>query len=243
MTECESHIIDFNAVLHRPAACFWAQAERAHLMATRVLPDRYEQTVARLKEQHTAQGDALVARVKDVFHNGMGVKWSDEQITIFNAFLASCLPLIYGSTWPEEKTRVLKDWKMEREQMFSLVNMARRNGKTMVTSGTAAALILCIPHIKIAIFSTCKRTSQMMLSAIMDRLDQAFTQGTHVTRQDYIVVTRNLETVCFEGPDGTKRTLGSFPGSVRVSTRALSISLSLSLVPVGQLSVRRKEKS
>ena len=56
----------------------------------------------------------------------------------------------------------------------------------------------------------------MMMSAIMDMLDKAFELGTHVSREDFVQVTKNMESVCFEGPDGTKRMLGSFPGSVRV---------------------------
>jgi hypothetical protein len=140
---------------------------------------------------------------------------------VFNAFLASCLPLIYGASWDDEKTRVLAEWKLNRHCMYTLVNMARRNGKTMVTSGTAAALLLCIPNIKIAIFSTCKRTSQMMMSASMDMIDKAFDKGSHVQRTDFVVLTRNMESVMFEGPDGTKRLLGSFPGSVRVSDFSL----------------------
>jgi hypothetical protein len=102
----------------------------------------------------------------------------------------SCLPLIYGETWPEEKTRVLHEWGMKRESMYSLVNMARRNGKTFVTSATAAALLLCVPGIRIAIFSTCKRTSGMMMEAIMEKLEMAFERGTHVSRQDYVVVSK-----------------------------------------------------
>lgn len=77
--------------------------------------------------------------------------------------------------------------------------------------------MLSVPGVKIAIFSTCKRTSQMMLSAAMDMIEKAFELGTHAQRSDYLVVTKNMESVMFEGPDGTKRLLGSFPGSVRVS--------------------------
>lgn len=95
--------------------------------------------------------------------------------------------------------------------------MARRNGKTFVTSGTAAALFLAVPNIKIAIFSTCRRTSQMMLNAITDMLEKAFELGVKVNRQDYQVVSRNSETIVFVGPDGSKRSIGSYPGSVRVS--------------------------
>ena len=153
-------IIDTYAALHRAALDYWTYEEQRYLrdshaaaLATRL--QRLEHTLQRQTAER--QGDALVARVKDVFHNGLGIKWGDDQIRVFNAFLASCLPLIYGEAWPEEKTRVLREWGLEQQLMYSLVNMARRNGKTFVTSGTAAALVLCVPGIKIAIFSTCKR--------------------------------------------------------------------------------------
>lgn len=209
-------IIDSNAAFHNTMVKYWSIEEREFFRDTRIIPDRYAVLEQTLKTRTERQGDLLVEKVKDVFHNGFGIKWGEDQIRVFNAFLASCLPLIYGNTWPDEKTRVLFEWNMQREIMYSLVNMARRNGKTYVTSGTAAALLLCIPNIKIAIFSTCKRTSQMMMSATLDMLEAAFEHGTHVNRQDYIVVQKNMESVCFEGPDRTKRILGSFPGSVRV---------------------------
>lgn len=211
-------LIDTNVVLHNTMVKHWGDKEEEYIEATRVIPDRFQQNEQRLLKKSVRRGDELVAKVRKMFHEGFGIKWGDDQIKVFNAFLASCLPFIYGETWPEEKNRVLKEWKLNRELMYTLVNMARRNGKTYVTSGTAAALLLCVPHIKIAIFSTCKRTSQMMMSATLDMLEMAFERGTHVSRQDYIVVTKNMESVCFEGPDRTKRILGSFPGSVRVKT-------------------------
>lgn len=185
--------------------------------ATRRVPTRFERIAQSLSKSVDRQGDALVAKVREMFHNGIGIKWGDDQIRVFNAFLASCLPLIYGNSWQDEKSRVLGEWKLNRHRMYSLVNMARRNGKTFVVSGATAALLLCIPNVKIAIFSTCKRTSQMMLTAIMEMLERAFDKGTHVQRQDFLLVTKNMESVCYEGPDGSKRLLGSFPGSVRVS--------------------------
>ncbi len=200
----------------------WTAAEEAYRQATRVVLNKFQRLELAMQKSTERQGDTIVAKVKDMFHHGLGIKWGDDQIRVFNAFLFSCLPFIYGNTWAEEKARVLKEWDQPRESMYSLVNMARRNGKTYVTSGTSASLLLCVPHIKIAIFSTCKRTSQMMMSATLDMLEQAFERGTHVSRQDFTIVTKNTETVCFEGPDGTKRTLGSFPGSVRVRNISLS---------------------
>lgn len=212
-------VIRGTPALHSKILEYWRREDTKKQESNRFIPDRFQRLEQQLLKSAERKGDELVALVKEVFHNGLGIKWGDDQIRVFQAFLASCLPLIYGKTWPEEKARVLKEWGLERECMFSLVNMARRNGKTYVTSGTAASLLLCVPGIKIAIFSTCKRTSQMMMEAIMDMLDKAFDKGTHVSREDYIQVTKNMESVCFEGPDGSKRIIGSFPGSVRVSCK------------------------
>ena len=200
-------IIETSSLFHAPLANYWQAEEEAFIKANRFIPNRFQQLDARLKQRGQRAGDNLVARIKDVFHNGFGTKWGDDQIRVFNAFLASCLPLIYGESWQEEKTRVLKEWGLNSVPMYSLVNMARRNGKTYVTSGTAAALFLCIPNIKIAIFSTCRRTSQMLMTCMMEFIERAFEKGTHVQREDYNLVTKNTETVQYEYK-GAKQILG-----------------------------------
>lgn len=195
----------------------WRKEEEKAYARQSYIPDRIAQMDAEMTARQIKQGDRIVERVKDIFYNGLGIQWGASQVKVFNAFLHASLPLIYGDAWAESKSRVIKELEIQNEQMFCLVNMARRNGKTFVTSGTAAALFLAVPNIKIAIFSTCRRTSQMMLNAITDMLEKAFEMGTKVNRQDYQVVSRNSETIVFLGSDGTKRSIGSFPGSVRVS--------------------------
>lgn len=200
-------IIETASLFHAPLADYWQTEEELFNKSNRFIPNRFQQLDARLKLRGQRTGDALVARIREVFHHGFGTKWGDDQIRVFNAFLASCLPLIYGETWQEEKTRVLKEWGLNSVPMYSLVNMARRNGKTYVTSGTAAALFLCIPNIKIAIFSTCRRTSQMLMTCMMEFVERAFEKGTHVQREDYNLVTKNTETVQYEYK-GCKQILG-----------------------------------
>lgn len=217
-----AHSAPFTAIstqlyLHAPCTRHWQREAARHDAETRIIPNRIEQLANQLRTLKIRQGDTLVQKVKECFHHGLGIKWGDNQVKIFNAFLAACLPFIYGESWPEEKARVFREWGLERERMYCLVNMARRNGKTFVTAGTTAALLLTVPNMKIAIFSTCKRTSQMMLTAATDMIEKAFELGTHVDRQDFTIVTKNMESIIFEGPDRTKRQLGSFPGSVRVS--------------------------
>jgi hypothetical protein len=99
-------------------------------------------------------GDKLLARLHDIFNHGLGKRWSTTQQKIFKVFVDAALPKIYGVEWEEVKVRVMRDRKLEKEQPWALVNMARRNGKTYVTSGTAAAFILAIPNLSVAIFST-----------------------------------------------------------------------------------------
>jgi hypothetical protein len=156
-------------------------------------------------------GDELLAKVRDTFHHGIGYEWGTSQILVFETFLFACLPLIYGDTWNDNKARVLAEWNKKELRPYVVVSMARRNGKTFVTAGTVVALLLCIPGIKVVIFSTCKRTSQLMMSAVSEMLDKAFEKGTHCDRQQFVQISKNTETIVFEA-FGSKRTVACLPG-------------------------------
>lgn len=123
-------LLNYAKAIHGSLTNYWRAEEVKHAQATRKVLTRFERLEQQLSKSTERQGDTLVARVKDVFNNGLGVKWGDDQLKVFNAFLASCLPLIYGLSWADEKSRVLAEWKLNRQIMYSLVNMARRNGKT-----------------------------------------------------------------------------------------------------------------
>jgi hypothetical protein len=224
-------VVNTADALHLPVAAYWAGLAEQYARRSRRIVTRFQRGVeeAIARGSRDQRGDDVIARIRDTFHNGLGVRWGEDQVRVFNAFLLSCLPLIYGDTWNENKARVLDEWQVQSHRPYTVVSMARRNGKTFVTSGTVVALLLCVPRIKIAIFSTCKRTSQMMMSAAVDMLEQALEKGTHCNRQDYVTVARNTESILIEGPDRTKRLLGCFPGSVRVSR--FSPPLSLLLLP------------
>ena len=191
-------------------------AERAR--ASRVLQTRFERIARRQGAKLERRGDRILAAMRDTFHNGLGgIVWGENQIRVFNAFVFSSLALIYGDEWATCKARVLDQWGEDRECPYTVVSMARRNGKTFSTSGVVVSMLICIPGVKIAIFSTCKRTSMMMMSAVVDMLEAAFAAGTHANRQHFTIVSKNTEAIVLQGPDGTKRHLGCFPGSVRVS--------------------------
>lgn len=116
------HIIDSNAAFHDTMVKYWSVEEKNFLKENRTVPNRFERIESAFKKRKVTQGDALVAKIKDAFMNGFGIKFGEDQIRVYNAFIMSCLPLIYGESWPEEKTRVLRDWGMKRESMYSLGN-------------------------------------------------------------------------------------------------------------------------
>lgn len=210
-------IVNTSAALHGPLLKYWTREEARQTKRSLRLPSRFERIVSQSSEAVKCNGDEILDQIRDCFFNGMGIKWGEDQVRVFNAFVFSCLPLVYGEEWSENKARVLEDWGQTRECPYTVVSMARRNGKTFVTSGTVVAMMLTVPGIKVAIFSTCKRTSQMMMQACVDMIEKAFDLGTHANRQDFTQVMKNTESIVYEGPDGSKRVLGCFPGSVRVS--------------------------
>ncbi len=205
-------------IFHKSLATYWDDQLHVQTKQSYELQTRFERIIDNGKgsAKGECKGDVILAKTRDTFHRGLGIKWGPDQVKIFNAILFSSLPLIYGDEWNENKARLLDEWGKQRESPYTVVSMARRNGKTFVTSGSVIAMLICIPGIKIAIFSTCKRTSQMMMSAAVDMLEKAFELGTHVNHQDFVQLSKNMESIIFEGPDRTKRILGCFPGSVRV---------------------------
>ncbi len=219
MVAAAGPVILTRAIFHEPARDFWSAKHALYEEKTRILVDAYDGVVCdREQAAGKVSGDVIIEKIKDMFFNGIGnTKWGVSQIKIFKAFVKSVLPFVYGDAWPKERARVMKDYGMLKEMLYTLVNMARRNGKTYTTAATAAVLMLCVPGISIAIFSTCKRTSQMLLSNVVNMLEMILDKGTHANRQQFVEITRNSESIVFRGPDGTKRTIGCYPGSVRVS--------------------------
>src|SRR6188768_3533141 len=93
-------IIDTSVAFHGAVLRHWRNEETRHAALSRRVLTRFERNELRLLQTTERRGDALVAEVKQMFHLGLGIVWGDDQIRVFNAFLASCLPLIYGDSWP-----------------------------------------------------------------------------------------------------------------------------------------------
>jgi hypothetical protein len=209
-------IIDTCILLHEPMIEYWTQEHQEyeqrykHNMQSRF---RRAEGLGTIK---STNGDAMVERIQDIFMNGLDIEWSVVQIRVFQAMLDGILPRIYGTEWEEVKGRVMAQRGIDRLHQETLVNMARRNGKTWVVSGGAAAVFLVVPAITIAVFSVGKRQATMFMNSTMEKIERAFKKGTHVNRNDYSLVAKNQESLIYEHPEGGKQVLGCYPGSTKV---------------------------
>lgn len=205
--------LDTSEWLHRPQVIRWADKYQTFLDKGKYnLRNRFARAENRSINRRSS-GDERLRKVEDIFFNGFGITWSATQAKIFNVLVDCCLPIIYGSEWESVKMRVMKQRGLDRLQQESLVNMARRNGKTFVVSGAAAAIWLAIPGVNIAVFSAAKRQAGMFMTETVNKIRLAWDRGL----QGFQKIQENKEVFIYEHPEGGKCVLGCFPGSVRVS--------------------------
>jgi hypothetical protein len=203
-------------LIHRPMVEYWKKQYQDYKEFYKYnLPTRSDRILG-LGIQQKANGDLVIDQMTQIFMKGFGLRWTDTQIKIFNSFVDGLLPRIYMDEWPEVKERVLRQRGLKETQQETLVNMARRNGKTWSVSACCAAAFLAIRGISIAVFSVGKRQSGMFLQAFVDKIERAFNTGTHAKRADYKQLQKNQEVLIYELPDGSVNSMASLPGSIKV---------------------------
>jgi hypothetical protein len=129
--------MDTNKLFHSSLTSYWFeqhvtyQKTQKHNMLT-----RFERSAGFGAIKRT-DGDDILEKLQDLFLNGFGIVWSSVQVKIFQALVDSLLPRIYGNEWESVKGRVLAQRNLDRMCQETLVNMARRNGKTWVKTKNA----------------------------------------------------------------------------------------------------------
>lgn len=207
-------MLDTSKFLHTPIKDYWFKEHEFYTQNCRKIPTRFERAENALKSKR-AKGDELLTRLYDVFHNAFDIKWSPVQARIFTALVNSILPRLYLDEWNEAKIRVMRQRGIKKIFTETLVNMARRNGKSFIVSGAAAALFLVVPGITIAVFSVGKRQASMFSTLVMEKIERAFNNGM-VRKEDYHLVQKNQENLIYMHPDGSKQHLMCLPGSTKV---------------------------
>jgi phage terminase large subunit-like protein len=125
-----------------------------------------------------SDGDILLESIRDEFINKLGVQWSEIQIKIFDAFLKSCLPLIY------------KDEPILAATSETLVLTSRRVGKTYIASAIAAVLLLKLINVSVTVFSSSTRSTQLLAAQIIDVIKKVYPETICEVQPDtnYIII-------------------------------------------------------
>jgi hypothetical protein len=116
------------------------------------------------------RGDAVLVDLERTL-DSFGYTRSVDQKIFHTAFVEACLPHLYGDEWPSACARVLTERKLERLQPEVLCITPRRWGKTWSVAMFVCAMMMCVPGIRIAIFSTGKRASSNLTDTIREFLE------------------------------------------------------------------------
>lgn len=105
--------LDTTEMLHRPMVTYYENLYQEAVREETYLNTRFEQIDLQSTNSNSVRGDEIIAKLNDLFYNGLGIQWSTTQQKIFNAFVDSCLPRIYGAHWESVKSRVMRKRKLD----------------------------------------------------------------------------------------------------------------------------------
>lgn len=147
---------------------------------------RLELSTDRLREANNTDGDAKLAKVK-WYLNNMNLTRSMDQRLFHTMFIHASLQKIYGrEDWYLNSQRVLDSEKITALRQEVLIMTPRRLGKTYAAAMFILAMMLGVPGIRIAIFSTNSRSSRNVCEIVIKILN---TMGDEAKR----VIVNNKE--------------------------------------------------
>ena len=132
---------------------------------------------------------------------------SPQQKQFHQAFLASCLRIIYGDDFDREKHRVMAKYGFRSRKQQVLVCAPRRIGKTFSTAYFCIVMAMFISGIEISIFSPGKRQSVALMGHIVDFMKK-------LGEEDRII-RRNEEKLQLRAVDGGVSKINAYPSAVR----------------------------
>jgi hypothetical protein len=89
------------------------KGRKAQFAIDRVLQPAWRGELGLTKGSKVCKGDL---KVREIFRllDGLGVVRTDDQVSFHWAIVAALLPKIYGSEWPAEAERVLREWGLKK---------------------------------------------------------------------------------------------------------------------------------
>jgi len=120
---------------------------------------REELSLDELRDLNCGSGDDRLADIHKTLESFGSLKRAPHQVQFQRHLITSCLPHIYKGEWEWNQLRILKQHNLTRINYEVFIIAPRRFGKTYTISMMVAALLLCVPNIRIIVLSTCKRAS------------------------------------------------------------------------------------
>lgn len=192
--------------------------QQAEFKNDQLAPDKRHIRIKKGVGKHVAlKGSVRVDRIRRLLSSftddqGKLIRRSEPQQTVHEVYIRACLPKIYDDEWDDNREHIMKKFGITRLQMWVLVVMARREGKTWGMAMFIAAMVLSVSDTEISIFATCKRTAEKLLKVFHKFLLKAM---AILPGEEFIIIKKTQETIILMGPDGTERIIGCYPASVR----------------------------
>lgn len=144
---------------------------------------RVSRTLSKYTSRALCGGDLRLRNIRKTL-NSLGIIRSADQITFHEAFIQACLPHIYGEDWNSHSVRVLQEMNVKEIHYEVLCMTPRRWGKTWSVSIFVLALLVCVPGIRICVFSTGKRASGSLMQIVLDFLQKVPGGSERVMKQN-----------------------------------------------------------
>jgi hypothetical protein len=132
---------------------------------------------------------------------------SPQQKQFHQAFLASCLRIIYRDDFDKEKHRVMAKYKFKSRKQQVLVCAPRRMGKTFSTAFFCIVFAIILSEVELSIFSPGKRQSVALMGVIVDFMKK-LGEGDRIVR-------RNEEKLQIRSLDGRISKVNAYPSAVK----------------------------
>lgn len=199
--------------LDKRVQCLLMSEADACATAFRNKRPRFETLRARISARDTGGTAEGVRRLRAFWDNIKAIEasyltLSKQQRHIIEEFVRSCVIKIVGQdNFERNPPFFMRETKKSTQECLSIVITPRRFGKTTATAIFVAAVLLTVPQVVVAIFSTGRRASALLLAKI-----HQIVNGVPGEKR---ILACNQETLKIRGGDvGDVRTCHSYPSNL-----------------------------
>lgn len=154
-------------------------------------------------------GDIIRLKIKNTFKYAKGITWSPAQMNVFEAWLTSICPIIYGDDWERVKQR--PGFIRSPAELF--VRMPRRYRKSLLSAWFAALALYYVPAAKVLLLHSSHSSNyrNKVFAILAEHIDpdavilrrnaEQLTIGSSEDERDLHVISYSRATRATFGPN------------------------------------------